>query len=76
MTAKLGSIGLLILAIALVIAGILGATSHAVPSQLWTVIYILVGGAAGVTVAPTPTATTTVTTTPLTAGVPPISTGV
>ena len=49
MTSKLNSLVLAILAaIALVIAGILGATSHAVPAQLWTIIYVLVGGAAGV----------------------------
>jgi hypothetical protein len=49
-TSKLNSLVLAILAaVALIIAGILGATSHAVPTQLWTIIYVLVGGAAGVT---------------------------
>lgn len=50
MPTKLNSLVLAILAgIALVIAGVLGATSHPVPTQLWTVIYVLIGGAAGVT---------------------------
>lgn len=50
MTSKLNSLVLAILAgLALIIAGVLGATSHAVPTQLWTIIYVLVGGAAGVT---------------------------
>ena len=62
MTAKVGSLTLAILAgIALVIAGILGATSHAIPEQLWTVIYVLVGGTAGVTL---PTVTTSSAATP------------
>lgn len=57
MTSKLNSLVLAILAaVALVIAGILGATSHAVPTQLWTIIYVLVGGAAGVSI---PAVTTT-----------------
>lgn len=57
MTAKLGSLTLAgLAAIALIIAGILGATSHVVPDQLWTIIYVLVGGAAGVTL---PAITTT-----------------
>lgn len=51
MTSKLNSLVLAILAaIALIIAGVLGATSHAVPTQLWTIIYVLVGGAAGVSI--------------------------
>lgn len=75
MTAKLNSLALFTLAaVALIIAGILGATSHAVPTQLWTVIYVLIGGAAGVTfpqavatTTPTPTAVPTLVNVP---GVP------
>lgn len=51
MTSKVNSWAIAALAaVALIIAGILGATSHAVPEQLWTIIYVLVGGTAGVTI--------------------------
>lgn len=70
----LKQLGLLILAaIALIAIGVIVATGHSVPDQLWTVTYVLVGGVAGVTV---PTAIASATTTPAAVPQPPSSGGV
>ena len=62
MTSKVNSIGLIILdGIALICAAVIAATGHTVAQELWTIIYVLTGAAAGVTL---PQVSTTVVPTP------------
>ena len=50
MRAKANSIGLIVLdGIALICAAVVAATGHTVAQELWTIIYVLTGAAAGVT---------------------------
>lgn len=70
MTSKVNSIGLIILdGIALICAAVIAATGHTVAQELWTIIYVLTGAAAGVTLpqvstTTVPTPAVPVTTTP------------
>jgi hypothetical protein len=51
MKASLSTLSVVVLAgVALIVAGVISATGHVVPAELWTICTVLVGAVAGVAV--------------------------